>query len=393
MLKRDAIIMLGGSRLQMPIFELAKTIGFAVILIDEFFGCRLKHMSDEFINVSCSDTKKILELISPLKKNYNIKGAYCGNDFGLFTVANINYELGIAPDISKNTLTSLDKIATKKILNDHCIPTPQHWIDNNAKNIFEKDYPVVVKPVDSSGSRGVSFVSDNKLLENAIDKALRFGKNALIEKAIIGRHFDVSGYFADGKFYPAGQLERFFTAPPDCTPTWGYQPPLIDKDQYEENYILLESAARALGIEFGPVKADIISNDIGAYVIEVTPRFHGEISTFYVANKVYDYNVIEAWFQFLKSGMINDLNNFSDPKRYCGWKSLFADKVGNFSKLDIGQISYDMEIIQTKPIGSKIIDINSNLGVVGFLVASGASKAEVQKILSDSLDEVKMWFE
>ena len=54
----------------------------------------------------------------------------------------------------------------------------------------------------------------------------------------------------------------------------------------------------SIRIEFGPVKADIIVNETDTYIIEVTPRFHGEISTYYVANQVYRYGGIESWFFF-----------------------------------------------------------------------------------------------
>ena len=188
-----------------------------------------------------------------------------------------------------------------------------------------------------------------------------------------------------------GQLERFFTDPPQCTPTWGYQPPKIEPAVYQKNYDLLEAASRALGITYGPVKADIIINEVDSYIIEVTPRFHGEISTHYVANKVYGYDGVESWFYFLKTDSLHQNYTFSDTSKCCGWMAIFANKKGKLQKLNFDEIDSNIQIIQTKPLGATIKSIDNNLGVVAFIVASAHSKKELEELLYNASKKVKMW--
>lgn len=382
--------MLGGSTLQLPIVKLAKSLKFSVILVDSNKDCSSRHLADLFLHENCENSREIIKFLSSIEKSYAIKGAYCGNDFGLISVAKINYYLGISPDLVLNTRNSLDKLKAKKILLETGILSPNLWTESAKKDILESDFPLIVKPHNSSGSRGVSFISEKKQLKPATEKALKYGKKFLVEEAILGRHIDVSGFFANGIFYPAGQLERFFTSSPYCIPTWGYQPPLIENKKAEEIYQLLEIASKALGITFGPVKADIIINETGSYIIEVTPRFHGEISTYYVANQVYNYDGIRSWFQFLKNSKISKTYNFTNSSKYSGWMAIFAHKVGELKSVHSKNLQPNVQLIRVKPNGTLFKSIDSNLGVIAFIVATANSPHEVKKILQQTKKEIKV---
>ena len=84
------------------------------------------------------------------------------------------------------------------------------------------------------------------------------------------------------------------------------QPSRLTSQQEKEVYGLLESAARLLDIDAGPVKGDVIFTAHGPVLLEIAPRFHGDVSTQFVTPCATGFNPVEAWIASL-AGLPADL--------------------------------------------------------------------------------------
>lgn len=333
-MKAKALFIIGGSELQIPSLLQAKELGLKVLLSDINKNAPGRKISDEYLQLDGTDSVNLIKQVKILQEHYEVLGAYCGNDFGLISVAKINQMLKLKTVRPEQVAICQNKIKSKKLLLEAGIATPKaHAYEQYDKvKVSGLSYPIIVKPSQGSGSRGVTYVKDSKCLRLAMNRAFEISSEVLIERAIDGRQFDINGFFADGVFFEAGQLERYFSPLPNRVPIWGEQPPNISHKNSQEMYALLRKSAEVLEINNGPVKADIILTDSGPSLIEISPRFHGDISTFFVSKLTYGCSPAKFWFKWLSTKILPDLALKKQTKIVGGWKGIFPNSTGRIRK-------------------------------------------------------------
>jgi biotin carboxylase len=148
--------------------------------------------------------------------------------------------------------------------------------------IAKAGFPVVIKPVDNSGARGVQRLTAGMDIAAAFDysRGFAYGGEVIAEKFVTGLQISTEGLMHDGKFYCTGFADRNYARLDDAVPFMvedgGDIPTVLgdaDKKLVEDEF---EKASRALGIDWGPAKGDMIFGDDGKpYVIEIAARLSG----------------------------------------------------------------------------------------------------------------------
>src|SRR5690625_3344443 len=180
------ILLLGGSRQQIVAIEAAKKQGYYTILCDFLPDNPGQQYSDEFHCVSTTDKKAVLEIA----KKREIDGivAY-GSDPAAPTAAFVAEKMGLPtnPYESVKLLTNKDKF--RKFLARHDFHTPKAKGYSSVKTamneIKEFKLPVIIKPVDSSGSKGVSKLESLEDLEKQMTVALNFSRVKRDRKSVV----------------------------------------------------------------------------------------------------------------------------------------------------------------------------------------------------------------
>lgn len=133
----------------------------------------------------------------------------------------------------------------------HNIPHPE------VKYVCDYNAEFVAKPLRGCGGSGI----------------VGFTGPALVQQKVEGTHHDINGLFYDHQFIPLGISDRFFDN--NFNEVEIRIPTALPEDRQQELYGLVESGARALGIEWGPVKADAVFDGQRFYLLEMAPRLHG----------------------------------------------------------------------------------------------------------------------
>ena len=148
--------------------------------------------------------------------------------------------------------------------------------------IAKAGFPIVIKPVDNSGARGVQRLTAGMDIGAAFDysRGFAYGGEVIAEKFIPGLQISTEGLFHDGRFYCTGFADRNYTRLDDAVPFMvedgGDIPTVLNQAQKKLVEAEFEKAARALGIDWGPAKGDMIFGDDGKpYVIEIAARLSG----------------------------------------------------------------------------------------------------------------------
>ena len=327
---KKAIIHIGASKLQENSLKWAKSFGLHVVATDKSANPPSKDIADEFYNIDGKDKVSLLNLANKITKNFKLIGVYCNSDFSLDAAAEINNKYNLRGCNPHSLKLSINKNLAKEMMQKVNLPVPRGIVvDEALLNTYDNkilSFPLIVKPSDSSGSQGVKYVENNKQMKNAINYSLKFSNKVLLEEFIHGDGVDTIGIMKNGKLYPCGLASRFFSDLPFRFPTHGYTSNLLSKENQKEAYRITEKAANILGIFDGPVKADLIFYKNKFTIIEVTPRFHGDVLTNKTITYAYDFNPTKELFSFLSKGKLSNKSIINLEPKLILWKALFPLK-------------------------------------------------------------------
>lgn len=200
------LLILGGSRYIIPAIEAAHKLGVYVITCD-YLPDNIGHRyADEYHNVSIIEKEKVLELAERLKVGGILSFA---TDPGVEAAAYAAEKLGLPTSPYESVHILQNKNLFRAFLKENGFNVP--WFksySNMAEAIHEKEsfpYPVIVKPVDSAGSKGVRCVNSRTELENAVLYALTYSHNGCF---IIEEFIEKQGYSSGSECFSIdGELD------------------------------------------------------------------------------------------------------------------------------------------------------------------------------------------
>lgn len=185
------ILLLGGSAQQVVAIEKAKELGFYTVLCDYLDDNPGQFAADKFYLVSTTDKEAVLEVA----KQENIDGVLAyASDPAAPTAAYVAEKLNLPtnPYNSVDILCNKDKF--RKFLEDNGFNTP---LSGKYENKFDAltactqfELPVIIKPVDSSGSKGISVLNNWNDLESAVEFSFlnSRAKRIIVEEFIEKKH-------------------------------------------------------------------------------------------------------------------------------------------------------------------------------------------------------------
>ena len=395
---QKALIHIGGSFLQLPSLRLAKELGLYLVLTDRNPRALGAAIADRFEVLDGEDVTGLLALAHEVAQEFDLVGAYVCNDFGLKAVATIAETFGLPGCSLSAVQKALDKSTARQIWSENGLPVPQGAA---VCSLYEAQavagdlgLPIIVKPIDSSGSRGVRSVWDKPELVQAYEEAHAISDTVLVEALVTGRHVDVNGLFLDDQFLGCGMWERFFSPPPFHYPIWGYQPASLQAAQEASIYELVERASRILSINAGPVKADLILGEDGLTLIELSPRFHGDVGTSYVTPLATGSYPAKAYFAYL----IGDNNAHSYLKHskssVAGWRALFPEVGGRLKDIKGIELAKSLpgvyDVFVRVSGGTSIMGAHQdNTTVAGFVWAESHDIEHLRDVLETAASRIR----
>ena len=275
---------LGGIYYLLPAIEVAHKHGYHVITVDNVPDNIAHQYSDEYHNVSIINKDDVLNLAHKLQ----IDGILSyGVDPGVTTVAYVAEKMNLPFQCSYQSACILqDKSLFRQFLAENGFNVPKAKGYSNVNdalneaNLFQ--WPVIVKPVDSAGSKGITKVSDIKDLHDAATKALEFSH---IGHFIIEEYLDILGYQStadcftvDGKLAYVDYSDQIFDphAANPFVPTTRIWPTTMEQSHQDELTKELQRLFTLLKCKTGiyNIETRICTNG-KAYIMEVSPRAGG----------------------------------------------------------------------------------------------------------------------
>jgi len=202
-----------------------------------------------------------------------------------YTVAYVAEGLGLPGIGIETALNASEKIRMKQHFREKAIPMPlfRGVVDN--KHLLEMaeelGLPVVVKPVDSRGGRGVQLIKDRAQLPGAYGIARGYSPTGrvMVEQYLPGPQLSVEGFVLDEKAYIPAIFDRNYECLEQFAPfiveDGGEMPSIYSRRYWDEIHAVMKQAALALGIKTGVIKGDLVIHEGRVKVIEVAARLSG----------------------------------------------------------------------------------------------------------------------
>lgn len=285
---KKKLMILGGLRYALPIIKSAHELGFHVITADYLPDNIAHKYSDEYCNVSIIDKEATLKVARELKID-GITSFAC--DPGVVTAAYVAEEMGL-PTVGSYEAVSIlqNKGRFRKFLTENGFNVPMAIsytkVEDALNDVLQEDssfhWPVIVKPTDCAGSKGVTRVDEPKKLREAIDFALSFSHS---NEFIIEDFITQKGYSSDtDSFSVNGELkfvsfnsQRFDpNAENPYTPAAFSWPSSMTKKHQEELTSEIQRLIKLLGLGTSIYNIETREGTDGkAYIMECSPRGGG----------------------------------------------------------------------------------------------------------------------
>ena len=275
-MKNLAII--GASYLQLPLIEKAKAMGYTTHVFAWTANDVGEEAADFFYPISITEVDAIAEKCRGI--------GICGicsiaTDLGNYTVNYVANRLGLPGNSMECTRMSTNKHLMRKAFERGGDPSPRSILVDEGTDLsaLRLDYPVIVKPTDRSGSRGIFKLESAAGLEEAVKSAMEAGfeKKALIEEFAEGQEYSVEGISFGGVHHILAMTLKYTTGAPHFIEIGHLEPAPVSRETFNRVKAVVTHALDTLEIRNSASHSEVKIDAGGAIrIIEIGSRMGGD---------------------------------------------------------------------------------------------------------------------
>lgn len=393
------LMLLGGMRYLVPVIEAAHKLGAYVITCDYLPNNIAHKYSDEYCNVSILEKDKVLEKARELKID-GILSFAC--DPGVVTAAYVAEKMGLpssGPYESVEILQNKGKFRKFLTENNFNVPVAKQYTDiETALNDIEMfNWPVIVKPTDSAGSKGVTKVVEKSELRDAINYALKFSHSNefIIEDFLekIGDSSDCDSFSVDGELkfvsFSAQKFDENCENP--YTPAAYTWPASISKIHQEELTNEIQRLLTLLNMKSSIYNIETRECTNGkAYIMECSPRGGGNR----LAEMVRYMTGVDMITNIVKVALGMETDNIKQQEIKDNWAEiiLHSEKEGIFEKLWISD-EISSNIVENDlwiETGTHVGGFSGANEAIGTMVLKFDSQKQMDEVLNNQEKYIKV---
>lgn len=387
------ILLLGGSAQQIIAIKTAKRLGYYTVLCDFLEDNPGQYEADKFYLVSTTDKEAVLDVAQ--KEHVDGVLAYA-SDPAAPTAAYVaeKMKLSGSPYQSVEILCNKDKFRSFLEKHHFCTPKAKGYnsIDEALKDIKEGifRFPIIVKPVDSSGSKGVSQIDCVEEAKDNVEYAMKYsrGHKIIVEEFVEKFGYQIAG---DGLSIDGKLVFRYFANDhfnPKCrnpfvpiSASFPYNMPVEVQDKIHAE---IQRLLDILQMKTTTYNFDIrIDKDYNVYLMEVAPRDGGN----YIPDVIKyatDIDLVECAVKAAMGEMITLKN--TKPKGFYSYFAVHSLRDGVLEKIEFMDdgLKHILDNHIIKKAGDKIQAFTGANTTLGCLVMRFDSMEQMLYMMDNS---------
>lgn len=386
------LLILGAGVYQVPLIKEAKRMGIFTIVVSVPGNYPGFQFADKIYYEDTRNYEKVLE-ISVKEKIDGI--VTTGTDVAVLTIGKVCDELELSGLSYEAGKIATDKMLMKTKYEECGVRTAKFrkisFTENVLLAVSGLTFPLILKAVDTSGSRGIVKVSSIDEFENAI----RIVRNATQKDYFIAEEFLEGEEFGAQAFIYRGEV-KFILPHGDYVfigdtgvPVGHWAPYELDTEIIEDARQQLQKAAKAMKLDNCALNADFILVNGKAHVLEIGGRA-GATCLVELVSLYYGYN----YYQKLIQAALGEDVNFSSEKAIPNAGMLLrSDKDGTIESIVNENDSSDKDIVEIQfdyPVGEKVSAFHVGPHRIGHVIVKADSAEHAKKKLHTVLEKIKI---
>ena len=379
------ILVFGCGELQKSIIGRAHKMGLYVVGIDPCEDAFCKDDVDAFEVVGGQDYEGTCAVVEKHGIDAIVTAA---TDKPLVMMARIAEKYGF-PFFSVETAQwSTDKFQMKHRFELGDVPHAQGRLISKVEDADGLVFPVIVKPRDNSGSRGVKLCRNLEELKASIDEALDNSKldTVLVEEYIEGPEYSIEGLHYDGKSEVIQFTEKKTTEFPYNVELGHKQPANLSEEQKNAIRKIVSKIGKAMNFRNSPSHTELKINDRGIFVIETSPRLGGDYITSTLTPLSTGINLED---QLLRIALRKPVDTKIGRVEKASGVHFFCLPEGSVQKIDEESINeaknwpgiYSLNLKLKE--GDEVHQITSSLNRYGEFIVEAENRAELDRLMGE----------
>jgi len=379
------ILILGAGIYQVPLIRRAKEQGLKTLVSSipgDYPGFSL---AGRVYYADTTDRKAILEIA----EKENIDGiCTAGTDVAIASVGYVNDSMGLPGVSAAAAARTADKSVMKEAFAsagvDSATSIKAASVEEAMKAAEVTGFPLVVKCVDSSGSRGVNVVDSAEDLEEAFKDSLSFSRKpyVILEDKLPGYEIGIDGLVSGGKLLFLAPHRKSIYRKGDVVITAGHDFPFEGNDSLlSEIRRQTELAVKALGLDNCPVNLDAFVDGDRCHIIEIGAR-SGATCIPELIEKCYGFNYYDEIIK-LSLGEAVDCNRTKSTP--CRARLIMSPVDGRITSIDDKGLESIREegphISLDYEEGTEINEMGNGTDRLGQVIAEAGDEAQMRKIM------------
>lgn len=343
-MEQKRIMILGVGEAQLNLIQAAKALGYYIVICDMRAESEGAKMADSFYAVNYQNREAILEAA----KKERIDGVISNSEAAMLNVAWLSEQLGLPGNSEKSIDELLSKSKFRDLQKRAGVFAPEHFVsdDADALTAFAKHmcYPIIIKPTESSGTRGTTRLDafDEDAIRNAFAVCQEFSRDNMVsaEEYVVMKELrvnDVELFVQDGELLWDGWFWQDRSKDEPMLPMTEIYPMRLPDEKREQIRETVEKLIRTAGIRHGEYNVETyFTVDGEVFVIEINPRQAGN----HIPQLVTQHTGVDLT-KLLVSTAVGDLSYYESLRtfeRTCNYVTLqivFSKRDGTFRSLYI----------------------------------------------------------
>lgn len=392
------LLMLGGGFLQNFVIKKAKDMGYYVYCLDANPYALGFQSADEYAVINIVDEDACLAYAQEKKIDGVLTAA---TDFSVLTMSHIAETMKL-PGINYNSAKIIkNKASVRKLLFEaNADDTGYSYEIGNIEDIAEVlpkvVFPIMMKPVDGSGSRGASKVENADEFVNAAKFAMNgsITHRAVAEPFIDGSEYGVESFVDNGEIHVLAVMQKDMTQPPYYAELGHSIPSGLSCEMELKVKKCVHRAIEALGVNHGSVNMDLlITKEGNVHIVDVGARMGGNL----IGSHIVPLGTGIDYMRNMIRAAVGDSTCWDNEWRPCPVATkllaLTPGKIKSLPDFELLSKQFGVQILHHMQVGDEITQYRTNLDGCGYIVAcednvknSIAKATKVKQIIDESIE-------
>lgn len=386
---KKAVLIFGVGPLQESIIKRAKLMGLFTVGIDPVAYATCRDAVDAFEVVGGQDYEGTCAVV----EKYGIDAIVtAATDKPLVMMARIAEKYGFPFCSVETAQWSTDKFQMKQRFMEGGVPCAKGCLVKSVEETADMVYPVIVKPRDNSGSRGVKLCSSKEELTASMNEAFEVSKldTVLVEEYIEGPEYSIEGLHYDGKVEVIQFTEKKTTEFPYNVELGHKQPANLTDEQKHAIREIVSKIGKALKFEKCPSHTELKINERGIFVIETSPRLGGDYITSTLVPLSTGINMEDQLLRIALDEKVDTITGRFNKASGVYFLNLPCGKVADIDEAikDVEKWPNVKEFSTSLLVGDEIHPITSSLNRYGQFVIQVNSRAELIIIMEEYAEKI-----